>query len=619
MKIFEITFYQYIVFFSLFSFLILQEVYSQESISNPLSFREYKQQVTLVFQTHEDALKAELVACPLPKNHKISFSSRWDDTAQAALKTATIMRRHSCKGTFFHNNGIWWDPESTQYHKDLLRGGNSIGLHTANHPFLTFLNSYEHFYQYMNNRIWLEVRTQSPVNSQVLPFCDFWTQEGHAQISIGRALMATGIISTPEVSFPDFYKKISYPEKSLAHSRLIAPGDKIPDMEKFIMQFKKYSSDGKGIKAQPSISIAMHNWHTEEGYKNLDKIYKYISEIPDCWHCNQNEYGAYRYELFWGGVLQKEVSGKIARFFIRRINPSEIGANIPLWFFIKNAQANSSDGATIHGDLLEVPHVQNKKLPDIYGINIIENIAKLKLQRTNNNTITAFLSNMSHEVLKNINITFRLPPNSLKLTERFDIKDVNGRKSIERSVEIEQYSDDFYYRYGRPYYVVQADFERRGINYRLYADLRLENIYTEPNALKDSFRFFYLQNENVDLGALSRSGNDLSILKESDDYTLKDGLAFDCLQLKVANRDQNIATAVVFEFTPSTQNHLQILHSIGECWINGKKITSGKYIELEPISGINRVLIKWSRDTPTLHTRFWVKTKNEGLVKYSKP
>ena len=79
----------------------------------------------------------------------------------------------------------------------------------------------------------------------------------------------------------------------------------------------------KALAIQPSVSMAMHSWHTPEGLINLDCAYAMVANNPEWWYCNQNEYGAYRYET-QNTSIAKKVDGKNAEFTVTRMEPFEL-------------------------------------------------------------------------------------------------------------------------------------------------------------------------------------------------------------------------------------------------------------------------------------------------------
>ncbi len=462
--------------------LLLLSFMPQVKAENPLHLREYTRKLVLSFRTEKDAENAELRPRALPANYKTAFSSRWDDSVPAHLKTCKIMRKHGMKGTFFLNSTLpsrskdYLDTimqENKDYIKLLLQSGCSVGLHTVSHPHLPRLKSNRHFYEYMKNRIILETVSQSPVNSQVLPYCDWKAADKKIPHSIGWAMRAAGVLSSPDLLYPDMEKHLGYPAGTLAQSKPLMPGDRNPDPEKFRLQMQGTLADQRSLSRHPSFSIGIHSLHTPEGLVSLDKIYASAAGNPEWWYCNQNEYGAYRYEA-QNTVIAKKVNGRNAEFSITRIEPFELGANVPLWLEVAGALPEAASGGVLHGTAVELPHDSNRRLPDIYGYagrsgqSADIPFVKMALVRTGGKTWEVKWDTLSGELPDKVCFTFRFPAGWARETIRKDIIPAAPSFTAEASQPAEP-ADDFY-RQDAPYYAVQADFMLGGKHYRLYAD-----------------------------------------------------------------------------------------------------------------------------------------------------
>ena len=496
-----------------FTALTLAAVFATVSVfaENPLGFREYQQKFTLSFPSEQDAQKAELKAKPLPADYKLAYSSRWDDSTPKHLDTHEVMMRNNIKGTFFLGDLNWLNGvlnKDPDYIKKLMEGGNSIGLHTLTHPLLTAKNPYEQFREYMRDRIELEVKSQSPVNSQVLPFCNWWAPEPFIPLSVGWAMRATGVISSPDVMYPNRENELGYPAKSFAQSRFVAPGDRNPDLAKFNREMKWALGNEKALAIQPSVSMAMHSWHTPEGLINLDCAYAMVANNPEWWYCNQNEYGAYRYET-QNTSIAKKVDGKNAEFTVTRMEPFELGASVPLWFSVNGAKAVSANGAKLVNGSVELPHADGRKLPDVYA-SVDKNgksripFVSLVFTHPEEKVWKAELKTLDGKPIEQLAFSFRFPSQWSKEVIR---KDLGSQNSVSVTVAQDAKKNDFYYRYGKPYYALQADFMRDGKRYRLYADIREDEEKSLP-ATASAAAQVYICPENPDLSGISMPGAD---------------------------------------------------------------------------------------------------------------
>lgn len=590
-----------------FTALTLAAVFATVSVfaENPLGFREYQQKFTLSFPSEQDAQKAELKAKPLPADYKLAYSSRWDDSTPKHLDTHEVMMRNNIKGTFFLGDLNWLNGvlnKDPDYIKKLMEGGNSIGLHTLTHPLLTAKNPYEQFREYMRDRIELEVKSQSPVNSQVLPFCNWWAPEPFIPLSVGWAMRATGVISSPDVMYPNRENELGYPAKSFAQSRFVAPGDRNPDLAKFNREMKWALGNEKALAIQPSVSMAMHSWHTPEGLINLDCAYAMVANNPEWWYCNQNEYGAYRYET-QNTSIAKKVDGKNAEFTVTRMEPFELGASVPLWFSVNGAKAVSANGAKLVNGSVELPHADGRKLPDVYacadknGKSRIQFVS-LVFTHPEEKVWKAELKTLDGKPVEQLAFSFRFPSQWSKEVIR---KDLGSQNSVSVSVAQDAKKNDFYYRYGKPYYALQADFMRDGKRYRLYADIREDEEKNLP-ATASAAAQVYICPENPDLSGISMPGADpanfnlvAGKLRKVGDV----GTGVVHPGMFAGPEWKGKQALMIVEFKPVRKGRLTLVSSPNakrgeEIWLNGHKFEFDKdrKAEFTPLEGVNRFVIK---------------------------
>lgn len=590
------------------------------SAANPLGFREYQQQFTLFFDSEEAAQKAEISARGLPGDYQLAFSSRWDDSSLAHLKTHEIMRKNNIRGTFFLGSCQWVLDRKPDYVQQLQAGGCSVGLHTVTHPILLALNPNEHFYEYMKNRIDLEVISQSAVNAQVLPFCGWWFPDRKVPLSIGWAMRATGVISSPDVFF-NREGELGYPPKSHAQSRFIAPGDKVPDLELFRNSMAGALNDKKALAAHPSVSMAMHSWHTDEGRRKLDQAYASIANNPSWWYCNQTEYGAYRYEAQSAAVTRK-VNGNAVQFTVTRIQPLEMAADIPLWFTVSGAVPVRADGANLKNGAVELPHAAGQCLPVLFGYAAEDGVGRhmpfvrLVLRHRSENSWEAAFDTLDGKPVEQLALTFRFPSPWVHEVIR---RDVGTVANITVTVTQPSAKPELYYRYGRPYYAVQADFVRDGIRCRLFADLREEAAPNLPLTASAAARTFFLPSE-IDLAALSTPGTALEPFRlEEAPAQNPERVGAGVLYpggMNGAGWEKHKDYLMVVDFKALRPGPVSLLSSVnnttGELWLNGRRLDSNA-MDITPREGVNRFVLKARKSWPVF---FSLNGEREQCVEY---
>ena len=567
--------------------------------SNPLDFREYTQTLTLDFASAKEAEAAVLVPRALPAPYRMVISARWDDTNLNHLKTHKLMVKHGIKGTFFMNTPPkYLEAKAPEFSRQLMAGGNSIGVHTMTHPMLTMQNSNEHFREYMFNRIQWEIISQSPINAQVLPYCNWWAPNPMIPLSIGRGMRAAGIISSPDVFFPDRARELGYPEGSHATSRLLKPGDVNLDLKLLEQQLAAGLKDVNALAKQPSMSMSMHSSHTEEGLINLDKAFERLSKNPDWWYCNQNEYGAYRYETL-NTRITKKMNGCKVIFSVTRMEPFELGASIPLSFELIGAKPLSVVGGTLEpGGAIVLPHATDHTLPVEFAKAEMPS-AKLTLTHSAEKIWIARLENTGKTPLMNLDFTFRFPPAWEHAVIRADRESVAPGAVIEVQVEQPSCHNELFYRYGSPYYAVQLDFVRDSKRCRLYADLR-EPAPTGLPRTANQAAAIYEWNDKIDSAALSKPGTaPTSLGLQAVNLPLRHDTASGAIN-PLFNRQQwkDKKYIAVIDFEPLKSGNIELESQVDERWMDSKLYFNGLPVlfqnhraVLTPVPGVNRMVL----------------------------
>lgn len=434
--------------------------------ADPFDFSSYTQSVSLEFASKKEAQAAELVPRGLPANYDLAFSSRWDDGPMSHLNTFKIMKKYGAKGNFYINRDLNGDISVLRH---IVSDGCLVGAHTVHHYPMRRLAANVHFYEYMANRIAAEVRTQTPVNTQTSPYGNITGDLPEGTQSIGRALMAAGIIGSPDSSSPEHLKLLGYPENSCAFMYRIVPGDRVPDLQKLETTLANYLKM-KELKKDPAISMSTHSWHTKKGLPLLDECYKRLTSHKNWWNCNQNEYAAYRYEAL-NTTVTKKVTGKSVTFTIQRFEPFELGANVPLYFDIKGAKALASSSGSLENDgtQLKMEHGKTNTLPSKYGYKKLDGVELSLSLRENDGTLTATVSGENSAKVTDITFTFRKAPKYDKLVERVSVRQIKNGTVI--AVDPGKISrNSYHYTVGKPYFAVQMDYFLDGRRCRLYAD-----------------------------------------------------------------------------------------------------------------------------------------------------
>ena len=557
-------------------------------MGNPLEMACYEQEFTLDFSDEKAARGAELKARGLPGNYVLAISSRWDDADNRHLNTHRIMKKYGAKGNFYINGGMARDLSLLD---KILRDGCCAGAHTVGHHPIKHLAANEHFYEYMANRIAVEVKGQSPVNTQTSPYGHIRGLRKEGTESIGRSLISAGIIGSPDSSSPNHTCELGYPKNSCAFMYRITPGDRVPDMKKFETLLNTYLQN-PALKNNPGISMSTHSWHTEEGLKILDEMYRRLTMRKDWWQCSQNEYAAYRYEAL-NTTVKKEVTGKTVKFTVTRFEPFELGADVPLYLDIIGAEAIGAKSAklTNGGKQVMLPHRTGSGLPEKYGCNQLDGI-KLELKVSESDgRMTALVSNTCGKQLESVTLTFRLPPKYGKLVAR------TAPFSIDKEAKVTKKTGDIlkksrHFTEGKAYFAVQMDYIADGKRCRLYADTFGKEVKFSKLQLNDALVCFERPKNWNDAQKLSLPGEDaakygLKPLKSKRSMVCTSGAAYP----GKVSRAGFIGFA---EFTAQEDTRITARVHAGKnivLYLNGNKLKNSPKAVLKLRKGTNRILV----------------------------
>ena len=565
---------------------------------NPMQFREYVQSFDLVFATEEDAQAAAVAARFLPADFTMALSARWDDTNPKHLVTRDLMRKHGIKGTFYLT-GLP-GPNEQAVAAELAKDGFSLGMHTIGHPFMPARNPHTHFMQFMQNRIQEETVSQSPVNTSVLPFGS-WGWDGNPEIasSIGRAMRAAGIIGSPEfmTNREWFAPVLGYNPKAFAMSRVLTPGDVIPDLDKFEAQLAEYLADKETLARHPSITLGVHSLHQEgEGRAKLEEELQRLSGHDDWWYCNQSDYSAYRYEAL-NCRVETAAEGKVLHVSVSRMEPAELGADVPLWLTVNGAKPQAATGdAILHdGPSVELPHAHHT-LPQAIGVAddngacpLFPNI-RLAMVRNDDGWNVSLANDEAAEITE-IWLTVRFSGKVETSVFREDVGELPPGQSAARNFPLQTVPDTLYNRCGTPFTVAQLDFTLDGKRCRLYAT-HLEPAPDDiPVLAADVARFFrFPENGEPDLAALSTPGADIPLTPVA--YTPTSQTAPCFIQGPFGNSAYSIVQ--VLDFIPKKPGpNTLYLNNIGKhspFWLNGELLSNDNGVfQVELKEGVNRL------------------------------
>lgn len=401
----------------------------------------YSQRITILFTDEQSARDAKIAIEPLFDGHHRAVSCRWDDNwTSDNQKTRDIMEEYGVRGTWYLN-GRDFHPggkpaDYLPVARELLKGGNSIGGHSLTHPYLTYFHSNRMFAETSGVRVEWEAALDQPVISYAYSFVDL------RPLPEGRAVLERSLNTLARAGFYHLAEFINFFEdvKTPIELSPIMPPENSP-----YIAFRQAVEWGYGNKSitthSPMISNSMHAWYGTErldyGYCELRKRLELLAGLKNVWHCNQNEYAAYRRQYRKTRIKETRRSDRILEVnFVNRPRLIDLNCATPITIKISSVERNTvediqcSDAMVVasarvsdDGIRYHLMHSTKQALPRKIGhipnasnaTEIDQSSCDLDYPRikgvlhAGNDTLTLTVVNDDLQPLENVRVAWRLP------------------------------------------------------------------------------------------------------------------------------------------------------------------------------------------------------------------
>ena len=367
--------------------------------------------------------------------------------------------------------------------KELLAGGNSVGGHSMTHPYLTYFHSNRMFAEMAGVRIDWEAALDIPVTSYAYSFVDVRPEPEGREVMI-RTLETLNRAGFYHVATFDFFADI---ELGLEYSPIMPPENSPLDVFKQAVDWAY--GDPKLTQRYPMISNSMHAWYDTArlsyGYDELRKRFAILNALDDTWHCNQNQYAAYRRQFRVARVLEVERNGRSVNIVLERPELQELNDETPLTLAIRGVSADKLESVDCTSaevklslreladrTLFHVYHNRDQRLPvkigHVANPNNKQDAAEVKsdpdfpelegLLSKKGDSLILFLRNGSSDAVKNLRIHWRVPIGwevQNPLEQPIDCKPGETLRLSRKLVPV----GEPLMRFGKAHFAVQMDFE----------------------------------------------------------------------------------------------------------------------------------------------------------------
>lgn len=459
----------------------------------PLEFpaETYRQELEVEFANEAAARQAQVELAPLWDDRAWAVSSRWDDNNGEDVKMRDVLNAHGHRGTFYLNS-LWadWDSVTTttdsQFGRDILQGGHSIGGHSLTHPLLSYCNRNRIFEETAGVRMVWEAATDKPVVSYSFSYCNFVNpQEGlEVQADIARCLQRGG-----------FYHLANEHQWEALNTELmlspIMPSDGL-DIDSYV---EGVMADPEFKQKHPNLTYSMHVWYrTPEAWAKFEAQLDKYGRRPDWWYCNENEYAAYRYQ-YARTKLSTKREGKVVRVTLERPVLLDLNDATPLTLKVvgvPRAQVAAVRCRTAEcvpsaragdGYVFSLGHDRNQGLPAKIGL-IKPNTDNHKvltatdqdtdfpglraLLYSDNGRLTLVLDNQGQAPLRDVRVTYRLPLAYKEGVAWRRVADVAAHQQRTALFTPTPALSDYKYTAGNQFMIAQVDFVRGDERGRLH-------------------------------------------------------------------------------------------------------------------------------------------------------
>ena len=288
------------------------------------------QRLAVAFSSEEAAKRVRADVATLPFGKKYAFSTRWDDANPRHEQMAATLNPLGVYSTFYINGRP--DDSFCGLMRRLVAGGNSIGSHSISHVRMEYLLPAISFREVMENRIVLEVGSQSPVSTFVLPYSNAAAAaDEFAERRVGAALANAGLVGGADAR-RDIAGRYGFPNFRWCASYTFRANDREPSAKEFGSKFGWGLTlcDNGTLPCGPHMTFGVHSWQSDDGLKTLGDFVGKVAGRDNIWYVNENTYAAYRIQSLNAKVVKRRVKGDKALFEVVRPMPYALGAAVDL-------------------------------------------------------------------------------------------------------------------------------------------------------------------------------------------------------------------------------------------------------------------------------------------------
>ena len=363
----------------------------------------FTQNVATEWGSPDEAKAATAELVELDEGEKYLLACRWDDTNYNHRFLSKALSAAGLKYSAIVNKA---PDEFAKVLREIVASGGSVGVHTLNHQYMSRLLPMKCFSEILQNRVLLELASQSPVVTFGAPFGQ--GAFGRNMRICGESCVNAGLLGGADGT--DSAAMFGLPPDRWVGMYLFRANDSRPDKGTFSKGLKAGLGlvDSGKSPGGPVLALGVHPWQDEQGRADLAGFVKEaLATTPGLVPVSQNSYVARRMQFLHSRVEKAGVEGKKAIFAVSRPRIRELGANEPLLLKLSD------------GRIVKVSAPDDEALPKSYS-----EVKGALTASADRKSFSYAYANTTGRALAAVEFILRLPPGYRPGVVRQTLRDV---------------------------------------------------------------------------------------------------------------------------------------------------------------------------------------------------
>ena len=398
---------------------------AESSKADPLALPSYTRRIDVTFANAAEAERAKGWIAPLPDGARLSFGTRWDDTANSDVPKAEMLNTIGAKASFYFNGGADKQDAFAKLGGTLRDLGHAVGNHSQTHTYVQQLSPNGFCREVLDLRLMIERAINRTINSYVSPFGTQRNLIDPAQQPLfTKILVETGHYVTGDNPRAD----LGQPHVTWYPAYRFYANDEKPDPDELRKSAARMLAQALADPDAPRLTLGTHAWCGAAGNEIQRKFLAELCAGKPWVHQSDWEYGAYRYQAINGSVRKVATKGGVATFEVTAFDPAALSSDVALSLKFDPKPVRVGDLAAGANDTWKLPHADGRttvSAVDVADANgVSERFPGLTLALAADpakDEATVVFTNGSKQPLSRVFAVLHMPPVWRKLRQTCDV------------------------------------------------------------------------------------------------------------------------------------------------------------------------------------------------------